>query len=179
MRFFACHLAIVLWIRDEFGSWFDLCNHETVLELSELPRMHGWGHSSSCRAKYTPIIEPIYSFVFIVNEHCSSMVNWYLQSVLEVRLYPLILVSLESVIGTGVSCLNMMLLMDIPSLALLRNLIHNTRSFCTSSGICTYSFFSARAAIRWVRFMKYLADGRTLQTCFSRPMRVASSLNSE
>ena len=179
MRLFACHLAITLWIGDEFGSWFDLCNHETVLKLSERLRMYGWGHLSSCRAKYAPITEPIYSVMFRVNEHCSSMVNWYPQSMLEVRLYPPIPVSLESVIGAEVGCLNMMLLMDIPSLALLRNLIHSTRSFLTLSGILTDLFFSARAAIYRVQFMTCLADRRTLQTCSSRPTRVASSLNFE
>ena len=176
MRFLACHLAIALWIGDGFGSWFDLCSHDTVLELSDKLSMHGCGHLSSFSEKYAPITDPMYSFVLRVKVRCSSIENWYRHSMFDVRLYPPIPVSLESVIGAELSCLKMTLLMDMPFLAVFRNFNHSTRSFLTSSGIWVVFVLFARSFIRLVRFIKCLAAGMMQHACSSLPTRVASSL---
>jgi hypothetical protein len=75
MRFSACQRAMALCTGDDLGSWLDLCNHDTVDELSEIFTMHGLGESSAAICIFELRTEAKYSFVLSVKEICSLSVK--------------------------------------------------------------------------------------------------------
>ena len=100
--------------------------------LSPTLRWHGNGESSSSRLSSCDIADAKNSFVFNVNETCSSLVNSYLHILPVMGSYPPMPVSQASLTEMEVGCRKTTELIEMPSLAYSMNLSQRWRSILDS-----------------------------------------------